>query len=35
MYSLTLTENDRIMFQLYEASTNPIKIKARKKLCLF
>jgi len=31
MYSLTLTENDRIMFQLYEASTNPIKIKARKK----
>ena len=34
MYSLTLTENDRIMFQLYEASNNPIKIKARKKTLL-
>lgn len=31
MHSLTLTENDHIMFQLYEASTNPVKIKSRKK----
>lgn len=31
MHTLTLTENDHIMFQLYESSTNPIKIKSRKK----
>lgn len=31
MHTLTLTENDHIMFQLYEASTNPLKIKLRKK----
>lgn len=31
MHTLTLTENDHIMFQLYEASTNPLKIKLRRK----
>lgn len=31
MHTITLTENDHIMFQLYEASTNPLKIKLRKK----
>jgi len=31
MYSLTLSETDHIIFQLYEASTNPAKRKSRKK----
>jgi hypothetical protein len=31
MHILTLAENDFIMFQLYEASTNPLKIKSRKR----
>ena len=31
MHTLKLSENDHIMFQLYEASTNPVKIKLRKK----
>jgi len=31
MHTFTLTENDYIMFQLHEASTNPVKIKSRKK----
>lgn len=35
MHSLTLTENDHIIFQLYEASTNPVKIKSRKKSYFF
>ncbi|TKC12791.1 YcxB family protein [Pedobacter polaris] len=31
MYSLTLSENDHITFQLYEASTNSEKRKSRKR----
>lgn len=31
MHTITLRENDHIMFQLYEASTNQVKIKSRKK----
>lgn len=31
MNTFTLTEKDHIIFQLYEASTNPIKIKSRRK----
>ena len=31
MNTFTLTEKDHITFQLFEASTNPIKIKSRRK----
>lgn len=30
MHTLTITENDHLAFQLYDSSTNPIKIKTRR-----
>lgn len=31
MHTLTLSENDHLIFQLYDSSTNPVKIKSRRR----